>query len=246
MHGTGLYDPELTNDSGKEIVVLRVTVEGEVDTNYGSGGRAKLSYSAANTWTSSLQVLGDGSVFVSAWGRSNGNESFGSFLVNPSGVGMSTFGTNGFLSSPFPLDGALAVGNEVLVPKSAGLTRYGSDGAAKGTAIKAGVVQVKVGTDGAFTAVASNGTKFHLARYTKTGAADKTFAGPDISEDFADFVVLADGGVLYADGKGISWVGPKGGAPTIVAADVSAKRLALTTDGKLLVTSGDEITRYTL
>lgn len=243
--GTGLYDPDLTSDSGKEIVVLRVTADGDVDTGYGSSGRAVLTYSAANTFTSSLHVLDDGSVFVAAWGRTSGSQSFGSFIVNPSGAGVSSFGTNGFLSSPFPLDGALAAGNEVLIPRSSGLTRFGSDGAAKGTAISAGIAAVKAGADGTFTAVASDGEKLYLARYSKTGAADKTFAGPDISEDFADFVVLADGGVLYADGKGISWVGPKGGAPTVLASDVSARKLALTTDGKLLVTS-DKVTRYTL
>lgn len=243
--GTGLYDPDLTSDTGREIVVLRLTDAGEVDASYGQSGRAKLSYSAANTFTSSLRVLSDGSVFVSAWGRTSGEESFGAFLVDPAGSGVASFGTNGFLSSPFPVDGALAIGGEVLVPTTSGLMKYDAGGASKGAAIRAGILQVKAGEDGSYTAVAAFAEKFHLARFSKAGALDETFEGPEIGEDFTDFVVLPNDSVLYADSAGISWVGPKGGAPTVVAKDVAAQRLALTADGKLLVTSGGGVARYT-
>ncbi|MBX3207878.1 MAG: hypothetical protein KF764_22725 [Labilithrix sp.] len=243
--GTGLYDPDVTSDTGREIVVLRLTGEGDVDTGYGRSGRAMLTYSAANTHTSALHVLSDGSVFVSAWGRTSGKETFGAFLVNPAGVGVSTFGTNGFLSSPFPVDGALAVGGEVLVPTTSGLMKYDAAGASKGAAIQAGIAQVKVGKDGSYTAIAAGGEQLYLARFSKAGVADASFDGPEIGEDFADFVVLADNSVLYADAAGISWVGPKGGSPTVIAKDVAAQRLALTADGKLLVTSVGKVARYT-
>jgi hypothetical protein len=246
--GTGLYDPDTTSDSGKEIVVVRVTPAGDVDTSYGFSGRAKLSFSAANTWTTALRVLGDGSVFVSAGGRTSGNESFGSYLVNASGQAVSAFGTAGFLSSAFPVDGAYAIGGEVLIPKSGGLVRYGADGKPKGAAIEAAVVAVKNGKDGALTAVVTDGEKFNLARFSSTGKADKTFVGPELSEGFTDFVVLADGGVIFGDKGDLSWVGPKGGAAAVVVKGAASGSLALTDDGKLLATgsgSSAKVLRYT-
>jgi len=247
--GTGLYDPDTTSDTGREIVVVRVTAAGVVDTSY-SGGRTKLSFSPANVWTTGLRVRADGGAFVSVYGRTNGNDTYGSFLIGSTGAPVSGFGTSGFASSPFPTDGGLAVENDVLVPTTGGLVRYGSDGKSKGAAIEDGVIAAKPIKDGFIAVTVTAEEKLVLSRFV-TGAStkkDKTYVGPTLSESFGDFEVLKDGSVIYADGGSLSWVGPKGGAATVVVKDAGASKLAQTADGKLMVmTSGDnaKVQRYT-
>jgi hypothetical protein len=240
--GTGLYDPDTTSDTGREIVVVRATSAGIVDTTYGISGRAKLVFSPANVWTTSLRVRTDGSAFVAVWGRTSGNESYGSFLVGPSGSPLEAYGPNGFRTSPFPTDGAVALGGDVAVPTTAGLARFGADGAVKGYAIEAGVIAAKTAKDGSFV-----GKSFKLARFSAAGAKDTAFAGPTVSEGFADFAILPDGSVLVSDAGDLSWVSAKGGAATVVVKAASAAKLATTTDGKLLVTtsgSSAKVQRY--
>lgn len=245
--GTGLYDPDTTSDTGREIVVVRVTSGGAVDTTYASSGRTKLSFSPANVWTTSLRVRDDGGALVSVYGRTNGKDAFGSFLIGVSGSPIAAYGASGFKSSQFPTDGAVAIGNDVLLPTTAGLVRYGADGKIAGTAISDGIVVAKTGKDGKFTAVVTDGKSFSLARYSAAGQKDKTFASSPVSEDFADFEILGDDSVIVASGAALSWVAPTGGAAVVLVKDASAAKLATTSDGKLLVTTTSaKVQRYTL
>jgi hypothetical protein len=249
--GSGYYDGQ-TPDSGNEVVVLRVTSAGAVDATYGSGGRIKLTtFTTANTWTTSLRVRDDGGAFVAVWGRTNGKERYGAHLVSPTGTAVTGFGTGGVMSSPFPTDGALALGNDVAVPSTSGYLRYGPDGAAKGTLISDGVAMAKKAPDGSFIAVVSDGTSLSLAHFFATGTKDATFAASAVTDSFADYLPLADGSVLTADGADLSWVSPAGGAATVVVKGAKATALGLTDKGKLLVTSGaggngGKVVRYTM
>lgn len=249
--GSGYYDGS-TPDTGNEVVVMRVTSAGAVDATYGSGGRIKLTtFTTANTFTTSLRVRDDGGAFVAVWGRTNGKERFGGHLVSATGAAVNGFGTNGLMSSPFPTDGALTVGNDVAVPTPSGYLLYGPDGAAKGTLIADGVAMAKMAPDGSFVAVVSDGTSLSLAHFSASGDKDKAFAASKVTDNFADYVPLADGSVLTADGADLSWVSPAGGAATVVVKGVSATALQLTAKGKLLVTrgaggKGGTVVRYTM
>ncbi len=246
--GTGLYDPDTTTDTGREIVVVRVTPAGIVDSSY-SGGRTKLSFAPANVWTTALHVRADGGAFVAVYGRTSGKDSYGGFLIGDTGAPVAGYGTNGFSSSPFPVDGALTIDNDALVPTTGGLVRYGVDGTSKGAAIEDGVVMAKEIKDGFIAVTVTAEEKLVLSRFV-TGAStkkDKTFTGPEVSESFAGFEILKDGSILYADGGSISWISANGGKPTVVVKDAAAAKLATTTDGKLLVvTSGSnsKVQRY--
>lgn len=246
--GTGL--PE-GSDTGREIVVVRITPAGAVDTTFGAGGRARVtSFGAANVWTSSVQAREDGGAFVSVWGRTNGKETFGSVLVSPSGGAVPGYGTNGFLSSPFTVDGAIVLGSDVAVPTTSGMLRFGPDGAQKGTFIRAGIPLARRAPDGSIVAIVSDGTTLGVERFTSQGAKDGAFARAPVTEDLVAFVPLADGSVIVAEGSDLSWIGATGGAKQPLLKGVSAAALALTTDGKLLVTSASgsraKVVRYTL
>ena len=239
-------------DAGNEVVVMRVTPAGAVDATYGSGGRVKMTtFGTANTFTTSLRVRDDGGTFVAVYGRTNGKDRFGGHLVSPAGAVVTGFGTNGFMSSPFPTDGALTIGDDVAVPTTSGYLRYGPDGAAKGTLIRDGVAMAKKAPDGSFIAVVSDGTSLSLAHFSASGAKDPAFAESKVSDDFVDYVPLADGSVITADGADIAWVSPAGGASTVLVKGARASALQLTDKGKLLVTSGSggkggKVARYTL
>jgi hypothetical protein len=239
-------------DSGSEVVVMRVTPAGAVDNTYGSGGRVKMTtFGTANTWTTALRVRDDGGAFVAVYGRTNGKDRFGGQLVSPAGVAVTGFGTNAFMSSPFPTDGALALGDDVAVPTPSGYLRYGPDGAAKGTLIRDGVAMAKKAPDGSFIAVVSDGTSLSLAHFSASGAKDTAFAASKVSDDFVDYVPLADGSVITAEGADIAWVSPAGGASTVLVKGANAGALQLTDKGKLLVTRGSggkggRVVRYSL
>jgi hypothetical protein len=244
--GSGMYDPPTTSDTGKEVIVVRVNTAGTIDSSYGAAGRSKLNFSAANVWTSSIKTLSGGAVFVSAWGRTNGKESFGSFLLNPNGSAAMGYGSAGFAPSPFPTDGALASADTVLVPTSGGLVRYGADGASKGVAIRAGISAVRANKSGALFALVARGQKFVLARYTPDGAADKAFADVEVGQDLVAFEPLADGSCLIATPTELQWTAPTGGSAVSVLPGVSADTLLATADGKLLITSKTGVTRYAI
>ncbi len=247
--GSGLYAPELGTDTGREIVLVRVTTTGAVDTTWGSGGRAVLSFSPANVWSTSVHPRDDGGALLSVYGRTSGKDTYGSFLLGASGAPVTGYGTNGFVGAGYPTDGALAVGNDVLVPTTEGLARYGADGKSAGLFISSGVAMIKSGKAGALTAVVAGSSTLYLARFDATGKRDAKFKAPTVSENITDFAIRPDGSVLVADDAGISWVSASGGAPVSVLAGVKAAKLETTADGSLLVLgAGDspKVTRYRL
>ena len=244
--GSGLYAPEQTSDTGREIVAVRMTAAGAVDTTWGSGGRAVLSFSPANVWSTSARARDDGGLFLSVYGRTNGKDTYGSFLLSPTGAPVTTYGTNGFVGASYPTDGAVAVGNDVLVPTTEGLVRYGADGKSAGTFVSSGVAMIKA-SKGGFTAIVAGSSTLYLARFDASGKRDAAFKAPTVAEDVTDFAVRADGSVLVADPKGISWVSPSGGALVSILPGVSADKLAVTSDDRLMVLgAGDspKVSRY--
>ncbi|CAN5910624.1 hypothetical protein BH11MYX4_BH11MYX4_59820 [soil metagenome] len=249
--GSGLYDPDTTSDSGREIVVARFTPQGALDTTYGTNGRAILNFSPANTFTTGLRVRPDGGALVAVYGRTSGKATFGIFLLGAAGTTVNAFGTNGFIPSADPLDGALVLPDgRSLVPDNGGLWAYDTNGAAAATsfgAIPAFVAASRVGKDGSITMIRVD-TKFHVDRYTATGAKDTTFTSAVIGNDPTDLAVRDDGSVVVAVGGGLSWLPKTGGTVTELMKSVNAGKLAMTNDGKLLVTTAADsakVLRYT-
>jgi hypothetical protein len=249
--GTGFYDSDVavSPDAGNEVVVLRVTPAGVIDPTYGSGGRATLAgFSRANVWTTALRVRSDGGAYVAVYGRSNGKDAYGDFLVGPTGSAVTGYGTSGFVGSAYATDGAVVLGEDVAVPSDGGLARFGKDGAAKGNAIDDVVAMAKVAKDGSFVALASDGTTLALVHYSAAGVRDKAFVSAPLSDSLTDYEPLPDGSVLVADGADLAWVSAKGGAPVVVVKGAAPAKLTTTPDGKVLaMTAGSKpsIVRYT-
>ncbi|WP_394823115.1 hypothetical protein [Pendulispora albinea] len=243
--GSGFPD-STTTDTGKEIVVVRVTPAGAVDTTYGTGGRTKLNFSAANTWSSALHVRSDHGALLAVYGRTNGKDSFGTFLIGATGAAVTGFGTSGFLGSTSSTEYGLTIGGDALVPTSTQLERFGADGKSKGAAIPTRVSGAKAGKDGSLTAVVTDGKASKLARFSADGKEDASFVAVPLAAGYRDFVVLDGGAVFYSDSEGLSWVPPKGGSSTNVVKSNALSRLKLTPEGKLLVgaTNYTKIVRY--
>lgn len=247
--GTGLYDPDTTSDTGREIVVLRIGVDGAVDKTYGAGGRAILNFSPANTFTTNLVVRADGGAFVSVYGRTNGKDAFGSFLVDGKGAPVTGYGPGGFQASDGPTDAAFAVGNDVILPGGDGLVRYGENGNTGAPLLTVPAAWAKRGADGAVVAVvASKKTAggFDLVRYTPAGARDTAFGAVTVDDSLRDVAFLKDGSLLLTDAKGLSWIPKTGGTATVVASDATVDRLFLGADGKLLTVRKGQVLRYVL
>ena len=249
--GTGLYDPGTTSDSGREIVVARFGAQGALDTTYGSSGRAILSFSPANTSTTAVRVRPDGGALAVVYGRTSGNETYGVFMVSSTGSAVSAFGTSGFVSSAYPLDGAFVLPDgRSVVPDQGGLWAYDATGKAEITSFGAApafVALSRLGKDGAITVLRAD-NKVHVERYTAAGAKDPTFTSVVVGKDATDLAVRDDGSVVIAVGGGLSWIPKTGGPATELLNPVSAGHLELTKDGKLLVTnaaSSPIVKRYT-
>ncbi len=245
--GTGLYDPDTTSDTGREIVVLRVA-GGAIDTTYGSQGRAVLSFSPANTFTTNLVARADGGVFVSVFGRTSGNESYGSFLVDAKGAPVAGYGPGGFRSAEGPTDAAFALGDDIILPGAVGLARIGPTGTGKTPLLTTPMAWATRAEDGAVFAVVASKTSagIELARFEASGKRDTTFAPVPVDDSFRDVALLPDGGLLLADAKGISWAGKTGGALTLVS-DTKAERLFVLGGAKKLeVVADKKVLRFTL
>lgn len=245
--GSGFVDSDLSSgpDDGNEVVVVRVLASGTIDTAYGSGGRAILTdFARANVWTTSLRVRDDGGVFVSVYGRTNGNDAWGSFLLGPTGTGVAGYGSAGFLGSPIGTDGAIALGDDVAVPTTSGLTRYGKDGKSKGKLIADAVFIAKAAPDGSYFAIVVNADEtLAVAHFTSNGKLDPAFVEVPVGETFTDLFPLEGGGALVAEGDKVKWVAPKGGTPIDVMPGTAVARFEAAGAKRFLAVGADATVR---
>ncbi|MBL8487153.1 MAG: hypothetical protein JNK22_08715, partial [Rhodocyclaceae bacterium] len=225
--GKILFAGTVYNEGVFSYAVARYLADGSLDTGFGSGGIAKVSFGSSGDACAAITVLADGSILLAGTTMAAGFYDYGLALLDADGIPVSGFGSDGKV-----------------------ITDFGSGDVARAVAVQADGMLLVTGITGSVS------SDFSLARYTAAGALDTAFGtGGTLTADIAAadsgnaVAVQADGKIVVvgtssgdiavlrfnADGTPDNGFDGDGKAVASLLPFDSGSCVALQADGKILV-----------
>lgn len=163
------------NGSGSGFAVVRYTINGALDSGFGTGGKVTTNFGGSNDYGNSVAVQSDGKIVVAGRSWNGSKNEFAAVRFTSSGTLDSSFGSGGRVTT--------AIGS------------YGSSG--ESVAVQADGKIVVVGSS-------FNGTNndFAVVRYTSSGVLDSTFgSGGQVTTAIGSSSDIPHSVAIQSDGK---------------------------------------------